>query len=72
MSRYPQYTGRHTRILCIRGVPRGVSVSPKFGEVPPPEMVHHQSTIIPLPHTADQVMVIEWTGDRRELHLADV
>jgi len=70
-SRYPQTKLTHIRVLCSHGRERGVGIIPKPIAIPPPEIVHHHSCIIPL-STPGKVMAIEWTGDRDDRHLADL
>jgi hypothetical protein len=69
-SRYPQTKLRHVRLLGSFGSERGVSISPKPSSLPPPELVHRHSCIVPSP-AAGKVMVIEWTDDVCHRHLAD-
>lgn len=71
-SRYPQAVIKHPRVLCSMGSPRGVTIYPRPFWTPPPEVVHRQSCILPLPHDAEQVAVIEWTDGPPDHHLVDL
>jgi hypothetical protein len=69
-SRYPFTKLVHPRVLCCKAAERGVTIYPKpFGR-PPPEIVHHNSVAVPLP-LADQFIVVEWTGEQKQLHRVD-
>jgi hypothetical protein len=70
-SRYPQTKLTHTRILCSHGRERGASIIPKPFAVPPPEIVHRHSCIVPL-NAPGKIMAIEWTGELDDRHLADL
>lgn len=70
-SRYPPSKLRHPRILQSFGRPTGVVIYPKPVSIPPPEVVHQQSHIVPLP-TVSKAMVLEWTGNTSERHLVDL
>jgi len=73
MELYPTFPLERQRALCSQGRQRGVVIYPPPLPPPPPEVVHRQSTIVPLPHNTRQVMVVEWTGDNdRHLHLVNV
>ena len=59
-------------MLCSQGEVSGYVIWPPTGRTPP-EIVHRQSCVIPMPHNTKQVMVIEWTGDDdQHLHMVNV
>ena len=69
-SRYPFTKLVHPRVLCSKGSVRGVTIYPKPFGMPPPEIVHKHSAIIPLP-TSEHLIVVEWSDDSKELHRVD-
>lgn len=68
---YPLSKLRRPRALPLLGRFRGTVVTPKPFGVPPPELVHIESCIVPMP-TGGKAFVIEWTGGTVERHLADI
>lgn len=70
-SRYPQTKLRHVRVLCSHGWERGVSVIPKPFAIPPPEIVHRHSCVVPL-NAPGKVMVVEWTKNQDDRHMVDL
>lgn len=56
----------------MRGSTRGITIYPKPTYVPPPEIVHTDSCIVPLPHETQKVMVTEWTNGVPDLHSVDL
>ena len=69
-SRYPFAKLIHPRVLCSRARERNVTIYPKPFGLPPPEIVHQNSVIVPLP-VPDKLIVLEWTDDIRDLHRVD-
>lgn len=65
---YPRARITHERVLQSFGRPRGLSILPVPGPpLEPPEIVHENSAIV---YSLEPgiVYVLEWTGERTELH----
>jgi len=70
-SRYPKAKLIRVRILQSFSGDRNLAIVPKaFPPLPPPEVKHRHSSLIPSP-VPGKLMVVEWTDAQVELHDVD-
>ena len=70
-SRYPHTKLIRVRVLRSRGAERDLAIFPMPVSIPSPEVIHSDSTVIPLPGYG-KAMIFEWTGSDSERHLVDI